>query len=157
MIELLDFLNVYSDAIRALATVFGAASAFAVAVVAQSYAKRTARMQFIFASANLVNDWNKTVLSNPAHIEAIQSFREAPSESFVRDYLMFNLLTYLETIWRLKQENVYRGPLVDSEIDNILAFFNGNRAYLAELLGRGYGEDFTGDMLKAFDRRCRAS
>jgi hypothetical protein len=70
---------------------------------------------------------------------------------------MFNLLTYLETVWRLKQQKVYRGPLVDAEIVNVLAFFKNRRPYLKDLLDRGYGSDFAVEMLRAFDASAKAS
>lgn len=141
--------------IQTLAEVLGALSVVVVALVAHSFTVRSAKMQFIFESAKLIIDWNKTVLSKPELVEAVQSIRKAPSDSFERDYLLFNLLTYLETLWRLKQERVYSGPLVDSEIENVLSFFDGNREYLEGLLKRGYGDDFRRDMLRAFDRQTK--
>lgn len=154
---MLAFTQDNAAAIQAVAEIFGALAVVIVALIAHNFTKRSAKMQFMFESAKLVSDWNRTVLSDSRYIDAVQSIRKSPSESFVRDYLMFNLLTYVETLWRLKQENVYRGPLVDSEIENVLSFFEGNRPYLVELLGRGYGSDFAGDILDAFDRAARAS
>ncbi len=142
--------------IGALGQVFAGISAFVIAWIAYAYTKRATKMQFIFSSASLINEWNKTVLSRDDFIAAVQEMRGAPSANFTKDYLMFNLLTYLETVWRLKQQNVYQGPLVDSEIDNVLTFFKNKRPYLKDLLQRGYGSDFADEMLAAFDAKERA-
>jgi hypothetical protein len=143
--------------IGALGQVFAGISAFVIAWIAYSYTKRATKMQFIFSSAGLINEWNKTILSRDDYMQAVREMRGAPSGDFTKDYLMFNLLTYLETVWRLKQQKVYRGPLVDAEIVNVLAFFKNRRPYLKDLLDRGYGSDFAVEMLRAFDASAKAS
>ncbi|MGO8954115.1 MAG: hypothetical protein ACLQF2_12390 [Rhodomicrobium sp.] len=121
-------------------------------IAARSYydTKRQNKLQMITLMNDMVNDWDKTVISRSELIEKLDVIRD-PVLDHETDNLIFMYLNFAHTVWYMKNEKLIDAKLSESVLQNAGDLISGlPEDLLTRLLARGYEPDFSKEM------KCRA-
>jgi hypothetical protein len=125
-----------------------------------SDSKKQNKIGIIKYKNDMINDWNKTLMSRKELISKFSEIRN-PVLDHESDNMIFMYLNYAHTIWYMRKENLMDSKLADAVLDNTGDIVSGvPRAALDKILARGYEPEFISEINRYADiwrRRLAAS
>lgn len=127
-----------------------------VAVVANRFVRRQAKLQMTTKLFEMTNDYDKVVLSDDRHVEFVAKMRPPVSGDLRSDYVALIYLNRVAILFELEKDKFISPFILTSIMKHAAGFFLvSGRDYLRGMLTRGYADDFQRRFLSAFDQLVR--